>query len=171
MKRILSIVAILCFTSTIFAQENETSKIDGFRTFKWGQILEEMTKDGEQPNFIETEKLKDGAYYILAEENLMIGNVLLSGINYVFSKKDDKFFKVVLTGKKIDVEQMQFIVDYKYGEHVNETERDDKIIMQWIVEDVTITLIDYKYNKFELILESNWEAVQAFKKNTNVSDF
>lgn len=171
MKHILTLLLLVGFASANFAQEDSPTKIEGFRTFEWGLKLDEMMKDGEQPNFIETEKLKDGTYYVLAEENLMIGNVLLSGINYVFSKKDDKFFKVVLTGKKIDVEQMQFIVDYKYGEHLNETIKDDKVIMQWIVEDVTITLVDHKYNKFELILESNWEAVQAFKKNTNVSDF
>lgn len=171
MKHILTIILLVGFVTAGYAQKDAPNKIKGFRTFDWGNKLEKLTKDGEQPNFIETEKLKDGTYYILAEENLMLGNVLLSGINYVFSKKDDKFYKVVLTGKKVDVEQMQFIVDYKYGEHLNETEKDDKKIMQWIVDDVTITLIDHKFNKFELILESNWEAVQAFKKNTNVTDF
>lgn len=171
MKHILTILLLVGFATATFAQETTKGKIKGFRTFEWGQILEELTKEGEQPNFIETEKLKDGTYYVLADENLMLGNILLTNINYVFSKKDDKFFKVQLTGKKVDVEQMQFIVNYKYGEHLNEIDKDDKLTKQWIVDDVTISLVDHQYNKFELMIESNWEAVQAFKKNTNVSDF
>lgn len=171
MKHIFTYIVLFAFTSNIFAQEVGPSKITGFRTFEWGQKLNEMTIDGETPNFIETEKLKDGSYYILANENLVIGNVLLTGINYVFSKKDDKFFKTLLTGRKDDVQQMLFIIEYKYGKHVNETKKDDKVIKQWIIQNVSITLTEYEFKKFELTIESDWEAAEAFKKNTNVTDF
>ena len=171
MKKILSLVAFFCLSTATFAQDSGPSKIEGFRTFEWGQKIDEMTMEAETPNFIPTEKLKDGSYYILANEDLIIGNVLLSSINYVFSKKDDKFYKVILTGKKEDVEQMRFIVEYKYGKHQNETQKDDYTTKQWIIQNVSISLIDYEFKKFELIIESDWEAAEAFKKNTNVTDF
>lgn len=172
MKKILSLVAFFCFTTVMFAQERSSAKIEGFRSFEWGQKLEDMTtEDGDAPNFIPIEKLKDGSYYIIANENLNIGNVLLTSINYVFSRKDDKFYKVVLTGKKEDVEQMKFIIEYKYGKSQNDTQKDDKQLKQWLIQNVNMVLTDYDFKKFELTIESNWEAAEAFKKNTNVTDF
>ncbi|MGB1314651.1 MAG: hypothetical protein ACPG4Y_01445 [Chitinophagales bacterium] len=170
MKYIITIFTIFALSANIFAQTAE-NKIEGFRTLKWGDEISNIMINGEVANFIETEKAKEGTFYILPSDNLMIGNVLLDEIKYVFSKKDDKFFKVSLTGKKEDVEQMKFIVNHKYGEHINETEKDDKIMRQWIVNNVTITLKDFTFNKFELLIESDWEAAEAYKKNTNVTDF
>ena len=66
---------------------------------------------------------------------------------------------------------MDFIVDYKYGQHVNEAIDDDKISKQWIVADVTLSLFNFNYNKFEFELLSDWEAAEAYKKNTSVTDF
>mgnify|MGYP006077011699 FL=1 len=172
MKYIITLfVAVSLFAST--NAQTEKSKILGFRDFNWGQEISEMIVDGELANFIkmEKEKEKDGDYYILAEENLMIGNVLLSSIEYVFSKKDAKFFKVILTGKKIDSEQMNFIVGFKYGENANIDTKDDRVIKEWIINNVSITMKDYTLHKFELILKSDWEAAEAYRKNTNVSDF
>ena len=171
MKYIFTLITIFAMTFSTFAQNDADQKIKGFRSFDWGQIMEEMKVNGEEPNFIQTEKMKDGKYFILAEENLVIGNVLLTGIQYVFSKKDDKFYKAILTGKKEDVEQMNFIVDYKYGGNLNIDEKDGKVIKQWIVDNVTIILTDFEFNTFELTIESDWEAAEAFKKNTNVTDF
>jgi len=165
----LLIATSICFSS--FAQKEIDYKIKGFRDFIWGTELSEMVVDNEQANFIKIDKEKDGEYYVLPNENLLIGNVLLTSIEYVFSKKDDRFYKVVLSGKKEDAEQMNFIVDFKYGDNVNEDSKDDKIIKQWIVENVIITMKDYTFNKFELVIESDWEAAEAYRKNTNVADF
>ena len=162
MKYIITIFTIFALSANVFAQTAE-NKIEGFRTLKWGDEISNIMINGEVANFIETEKAKEGTFYILPSDNLMIGNVLLDEIKYVFSKKDDKFFKVSLTGKKEDVEQMKFIVDHKYGEHLNETEKDDKVIQQWIVHNVTITLKDYTFNKFELIIESEKVDTWLFK--------
>ncbi len=171
MKNIITL--LLSFTILSFAVAQEGKKIEGFRSFEWGQEIQEMKVNGEVANFIkiDKEKEKDGDYYVLADENLVIGNVLLKQIEYVFSKKDGKFFKVILEGKKEDVDQMNFIVDYKYGSNLNEDSKDDKVIKEWIINNVTITMQDYKFNKFYLTLESDWEAAEAFRKNTNVNDF
>lgn len=169
MKNIIT----LFLAVSILSLSAQTSNIEGFRSFTWGQELTEMKIDGEVANFIKIDKdlEKDGDYYILTDENLLIGNVLLKNIEYVFSKKDGKFYKVVLTGKKEDVEQMSFIVDYKYGDSINEDEKDNQTIKQWLINNVNIILKDYTLHKFELMIESNWEAAEAFRKNTSVDDF
>lgn len=172
MKHIITLfVAISLFAST--NAQTEKTKVEGFRSFKWGQEMSEIKIDGELANFIKIDKEKetDGDYYILADENLLIGNVLLSSIEYVFSKKDGKFFKVVLKGKKADSEQMNFIVDYKYGKNLNEDIKDDRVIKEWIINNVTISMKDFTLHKFELTLRSDWEKAEAYRKNTNVSDF
>lgn len=171
MKYIFTLITILTLSFSSFAQNDAVQKIKGFRSLEWGQVIEEITVGGEEPNFIQTEKKKDGKYFVLAEENLALGNVLLTGIQYVFSKKDDKFYKVILTGKKEDVEQMNFIIDYKYGDNLNLDEKDGKVVKQWLVDNVTVTLTDFEFNTFELVIESDWEAAEAFKKNTSVTDF
>ena len=42
---------------------------------------------------------------------------------------------------------------------------------QWIVADVTLSLYNFNYNKFEFELLSDWEAAEAYEKNTSVTDF
>jgi len=172
MKQLITLFLTVAMFSNAFTQ-NDKQKIEGFRSFKWGQEITEMKINGELANFIKVDegKDKDGDYYILAGDNNKIGNVELRQILYVFSKKDGKFFKVILNGKKDDAEQMNFIVDYKYGDNINEDKKDDKTIKEWIVNDVTIILREYTLHKFELVIESDWEAAEAFRKNTNVSDF
>lgn len=166
---------LLLFSSLILGQSIAQNKLDekrikDFRKMEWGKSIDELSTNGELV-FIETAKEKDGTHYVLADENLVIGNVLLTNIEYVFSKKDDKFYKVILTGRKADVEQMKFIVDYKYGTHSNENVTDNNVVKEWLVSNVKIMLNDFAYNKFTLVIESDWEAVEAYRKNTNVSDF
>lgn len=166
---------LLLFSSLILGQSVAQNKLDekrikDFRKMEWGKSIDELSTNGELV-FIETAKEKDGTYYVLADENLIIGNVSLTKIEYVFSKKDDKFYKVILTGRKADVEQMKFIVDYKYGTHSNENVTDNNVVKEWLVSNVKIMLNDFAYNKFTLVIESDWEAVEAYRKNTNVSDF
>lgn len=166
---------LLLFSSLILGQSIAQNKMDekrikDFRKMEWGKSIDELSTNGELI-FIETVKEKDGTHYVLADENLIIGNISLTKIEYVFSKKDDKFYKVILTGRKADVEQMKFIVDYKYGTHSNENVTDDNVVKEWLVSNVKIMLNDFAYNKFTLVIESDWEAVEAYRKNTSVTDF
>lgn len=176
MKNLFLAISFFMIASGINAQSSEDVKtIEGFRDFKWGEHVDSIFRDGEKIEFTATkrngEEEKDGSYYTIKGDNMLIGNVVLNQIYYVFSEKDNRLFKVLMEGKKSDTEQMRFIVDYKYGESVNEAAKDDKVIKQWIIRDVYITLKEYSYNKFELELKSDWQAAQAFKKNTSVEDF
>jgi hypothetical protein len=66
---------------------------------------------------------------------------------------------------------MKFILDYKFGTFKNESKVDNVSYKQWLVKDVTFTLGVYEFMKFEVKIESNWQASVAYKKNTNVDDF
>jgi hypothetical protein len=172
MKKILTIVfmAVLAMSSA----QKDLSRIEGFRDLNWGSHVDSIMRAGNKLVFTPATKvdlLNGGMFYTLASDNLTIGSLQLSNIYYVFSDKTNRLYKVILEGKKKDVEQMDFIVDYKYGKHVNEAIDDDKISRQWIVADVTLSLFNFNYNKFEFELSSDWEAAEAYKKNTSVNDF
>lgn len=172
MKQLMTILFVA--TLTLTTAQSDVARIEGFRDFQWGSHVDSIMRDGEAVVFTPATKvdlLNGGRFYTLPQENLMLGSIMLTNIYYVFSESTDKLYKVILEGKKSDVEQMDFIVDYKYGEHVNEAIDDDKISKQWIVADVTLSLYNFNYNKFEFELLSDWEAAEAYKKNTNVMDF
>lgn len=176
MKNLFLAISFFMIASGINAQNaEETKSIEGFRDFYWGQHVDSIFREGEKVNFSKVERNgvqeQDGNYYVINGENLKIGAIDLTQIYYVFSSKDNRLFKVLIEGRKKDTDQMRFIVDYKYGERVNEAAKDDKVIKQWIIRDVYITLREYTHNKFDLELKSDWQAAQAFKKNTSVEDF
>lgn len=171
MKKFL-LVLFVGFTLQSFAQIDD--RIEGFRNFIWGTHVDSTFVNGQKVNFVPATKvdlLNGGKFYTLPNDDLTIGSVRLTNIYYVFSDDNSRLYKVLLEGKKKDVEEMEFIVDYKYGDHVNEAVDDDKVSKQWIVADVTLSLYNYNYNKFEFELVSDWEAAEAYKKNTNVTDF
>ncbi len=171
MKYIFLMLAITGL-SILNAQEND--RIEGFRGIKWGHKIDSIYKNGEKIEFKTVElnnTIDDGTYTIIPGENKTIGSITLENIYYVFSKHDHRLHKVVLEGKKKDVEAMEFIVDYKYGKNENESKDDDKVSKQWIVHDVTMSLYDFNYNIFKFVLESDWESAEAYRKNISVFDF
>ncbi len=172
MKQVITLlfIASMCFVNA----QVEQTRIEGFRDFVWGSHVDSIMRDGQKVVFTPADKvdiLNGGKFYTLNNDQLYIGSVKLSQIYYVFSDKTNKLYKVILEGKKSDVEKMDFIVDYKYGTNVNEAIDDDKVSKQWIVADVTLSLYNFNYNKFEFELVSDWEAAEAYKKNTSVTDF
>lgn len=172
MKSFFSALFILVATQLVVAQA-DAERIEGFRDITWGSHVDSVFVNGEQVVFTPAAKvdlLNGGKFYTIANDDLIIGSINLVNIYYVFSE-DDRLYKVILEGKKADVEQMEFIVDYKYGTNVNEAVDDDKVSKQWIVSDVTLSLYNFNYNKFEFELFSDWEAAEAYRKNTSVMDF
>lgn len=172
MKQILTIVFLTVLAMS--SAQTELSRIEGFRDIKWGSHVDSISRAGNPLLFTPATKvdlLNGGKFYTLSNDNLTLGSLQLSNIYYVFSDKTNRLYKVILEGKKKDVEQMDFIVDYKYGKHVNQAVDDDKVSKQWIVADVTLSLFNFNYNKFEFELSSDWEAAAAYKKNISVNDF
>jgi hypothetical protein len=101
---------------------------------------------------------------------MTIGAVKVDKILYIFND-ENRLYKVFVQGTLEQVEQMKFILTYKYGDYRNESFVDDSHIMQWLVKDVTFTLKEINKSRFELTIESNWQASADYKKNTSVDDF
>ncbi|MGB1248653.1 MAG: hypothetical protein ACPG4Z_07190, partial [Chitinophagales bacterium] len=171
MRYIFTVVMIMMLTFSLQAQDD---RIESFRGIEWGTHIDSVIVEGQPFVFYKVEKDDDengGNFYQLKNDKMIIGSVALTNIYYVFSDEDSRLYKIVLEGRKNDVAEMEFIVDYKYGESANKDVTDNQVIKQWIVEDVTLTLSDFSYNKFELEFESDWEAALNYEKNTSVTDF
>lgn len=165
MKHILLSLTMLLSLS-LFAQD----RILDFRDILFGAKLDSIFIKGTKIDFQKDRNAALRNAYEIPGDNLFIGNVKLRKINYIFND-ELRFFKVFMLGNKEDVAQIRFILNFKFGEHRNESIVDGIRYQQWIIKDVTFTLAEFDNVKFELVMESNWQASEIYKKNTNVDDF
>jgi hypothetical protein len=161
-------ICLLSFYS--FAQNKEGGSVTDFRKIYWGARLDSIYRDGQKLEFIKDRSTNLKNAFVLRGDPMNIGNVRLNKLVYIFND-ENRFIKVYIEGPKEDFEQMKFILKYKFGEHVNERTLDGVTLYQWLVRDVTFTLKQYDFLRFELIIESSWQDAEAYKKNTSVNDF
>lgn len=168
MKHLFSVIFIALAT-TVLAQESEKN-ITQFRNIPWGAPIDSIYVNGKKLDFLKDKNsLVKNTYYI-ANDDMTIGNVRLTRVNYIFND-EGRFYKVQVEGPKEDAGQMRFILEYKFGVHKNESRVDGVNIKQWVIKGVTFTLGEYDTTRFELKIESDWQATEAYKKNTSVDDF
>lgn len=165
MKTII-LTFLMSASFSIFAQD----RITDFRDILFGARVDSAYRNGTKVDFQKDRNSSLRNAYEIAGDNLFIGNVKLNKINYIFND-ELRFFKVFMLGNKEEVAQMRFILNFKFGEHRNESVVDGIRYQQWVIKDVTFTLAEYDHVKFELVMESNWQASETYKKNTNVEDF
>jgi hypothetical protein len=170
MKKLLALSFAILQIGLTNAQQTENQTVNMFRNIPWGTHRDSISVDGVKLEFTKdkTSLLKNS--YTVVNDNMSIGNVRLTKINYIFND-ENRFIKVLLEGPKEDAEQMKFILDYKFGVHKNESKVDNVSYKQWLVKDVTFTLGVFEFMRFEVKIESNWQASEAYKKNTSVDDF
>ncbi|MFN8309010.1 MAG: hypothetical protein U0T73_03520 [Chitinophagales bacterium] len=168
MQKIALLFTALLFAFSAFSQED--NNVTAFRGMPWGAFRDSMYVNGKKIDFSKDKSSLQRNAYIINNDNMTIGNVKVTRINYIFND-ENRFVKVYVEGPKDDAEQMKFILDYKFGAHKNESRVDNVNYKQWLVKDVTFTLGEYEFLKFELKIESNWQASEAYKKNTTVEDF
>lgn len=167
MKKFFTVFALLFFAAGAFAQE---TNVTSFRNMPWGAFRDSMYVKDKKIEFVKDKSSLTKNAYIIPNDDMSIGNVKLNKINYIFND-EGRFVKVYIEGPKEQSEQMRFILDYKFGTFKNESRVDNVSYKQWLVKDVTFTLGEYDYLKFEVKIESNWQASEAYKKNTSVDDF
>lgn len=167
-----TIIALLtCLLSiSAFSQSGESLAVPDFREIFWGAKLDSVYRDGQKMTFIKDNSMNLKNAFVLKGDEMNIGNVRLNKLIYIFND-ENRFTKVYMEGPKEDFVQMKFILKYKFGEHVNERVLDGVTMYQWLVRDVTFTLKQYEYLRFELVIESSWQDAEAYKKNTSVKDF
>jgi hypothetical protein len=168
MKKLLLAITLLGFAQLGFSAESEA--VLSFRKVLWGSAKDSIYRDGKKLEFVKDKTSLIKNAYALPGDDMTIGAVKLDKVLYIFND-DSRFYKVFLQGSFEQVEEMKFILTYKYGDYRNESFVDDSHIMQWQVKDVTFTLKEVTKSRFELTIESNWQASSDYKKNTSVDDF
>jgi hypothetical protein len=168
MKKLLLLLSILSIAYSGYSAESEG--VLDFRNIFWGTPKDSVWRDGKKLEFIkDRNSLIKNAFY-LAGDDLTIGAVKLERVLYIFND-EGRFYKVFLQGTPEQEEEMKFILTYKFGDYRNESFVDDSHIMQWLVKDVTFTLKEVDKSRFELTIESSWQASENYKKNISVDDF
>ena len=168
MKKLFVAISLFCFSYSAFSAESQG--VLDFRNIFWGTLKDSVWRDGKKLEFVkDRNSLIKNAYY-LQNDDPMLGAVKLDKVLYIFNE-EDRFYKVFLQGSLDQAEQMKFILTYKFGDFRNESWVDDSHIMQWLVKDVTFTLKEITKSRFELTIESSWQASEDYKKNTSVDDF
>jgi hypothetical protein len=167
MKKIATILFFITLTVGAFAQE---TNVTSFRSMPWGAYRDSIVVKGKKVEFVKDKNSLTKNAYTVLNDDMTIGSVKLTKIDYIFDD-DSRLVKVFMEGPKDQAEQMRFILDFKFGEHKNESKVDEVSYKQWLVKNVTFTLGEYDRGKFEVKIESNWQATEAYKKNTTVDDF
>ncbi|GEM_PF-841037 len=170
MKKLLLSLLVIPATMFVSAQSKDGASVNDFRDIYWGSKLDSAYRDGQKLEFIKDRTLNVKNAFVLKGDALNIGNVRLNKLAYIFND-DNRFYKVFAEGPKEDFEQMKFIMKFKFGEHANERTVDGVTMYQWLVRDVTFTLKQYEFLRFDITVESSWQDAEAYKKNTNVKDF
>jgi hypothetical protein len=168
MKRLISLAVLAIMSLSAFSAESDA--VLDFRNIFWGVSKDSCYRDGKKVKFEKDRStLINNAFFITGDPT-NIGAVNLDKVLYIFND-GGKFYKVFLQGSVDQAEQMKFILTYKFGEFKNQSYVDDSRIMQWLVKDVTFTLKVVEKSRFELTIESSWQASEDYKKNTSVDDF
>jgi hypothetical protein len=169
MKKISFVLLMVAISLSAIAQE---TNVTSFRNMPWGAYKDSMYVKGRKIEFVRDKSSYPNTknVYTIPNDDMSIGNVKLNKICYIFND-DNRLTKVYLEGPKDQAEQMKFILEYKFGEHKNESKVDNVTYKQWLVKAVTFTLGEYDALKFEVKIESNWQASEAYKMNTSVDDF
>ena len=168
MKKLFLAIALLPLFYKGYSADQDA--VLEFRKIFWGTSKDSCYRDGKKLDFQRDKNSIIKNAYSIPGDDMTIGAVKLDKVLYIFNE-DNRFYKVFLQGTMEQAEQMKFILTYKFGDFRNESYVDDSHIMQWIVKDVTFTLKEINKSRFELTIESNWQASEIYKKNTSVSDF
>lgn len=146
-----------------------------FRGVKWGSHVDSIYRDGVKLNFVKSNDVADKNAYVLANDEMIIGTVLLDKVYYVFNKQG-RFTGVLLIGKRAIDEKKQFgemkyILTYKFGD-AELREIPGAIQYYWMVDDVRITLEDQEaQGLFSVEFYSDYERTESKRVNMNVNDF
>ena len=168
MKKLLLLLTLTAMAYSGFSAESEG--VLDFRNIFWGTPIDSVWRDGKKLEFIKDRNSLIKNAYTLAGDDLTIGAVKLEKVLYIFNE-ENRFYRVFLQGAVEQEEEIKFILTYKFGDFRNESFVDDSHIMQWLVKDVTFTLKEINKSRFELTIESSWQASENYKKNTSVDDF
>ncbi len=160
-------------TMGLHAQSNPSHEaiVPGFRGILWGTHLDSVIIEGQKARFVKVEDAAFPRAYYLPGDDMTIGAVRLNKLYYIFNK-DSRFTKVYMEANKKFLEDMLFILKYKFGPPSDTRDLGHVRIYEWRIDGVNFTISEFKDRPtFLLTIESNWEYVERIRKNVNVPDF
>jgi len=161
---------LLLIGSMVNGQES-SSMITDFRGLEWGAPLDSVAFD-EAPNpvMMATLEAEDGKYYQRKNENLSIGTAELKNIFYVFDD-NNRFYKVVIDGKRSANDDMEFILQQKFGPADDQLQKKYETVKLWNVGEADIVFTERNDQDFTLQIQSNLRKKSFYEINTQVDDF
>lgn len=183
-KTLLILLLAVLGIGSATAQGKKTTKKPGndghyvladFRGIKWGSHIDSIEVEGTKLNFIKSKDVADKNAYVLNNDEMMIGTVVLDKVYYLFNKQG-RFTGVLLIGKRNIEEKKQFgemkyILTYKFGD-AELREVPGAVQYYWMVDDVRITLDDQESQGiFTVEFYSDYERTESKRVNMNVNDF
>ncbi|MEM1324386.1 MAG: hypothetical protein AAGI23_00450 [Bacteroidota bacterium] len=154
---------------TTFAQSS--SAVDHFRGVRWGTSFDQVAfGDGERADLVYAASGADGKYYMRRNEDLTIGTALLENIYYIFDE-NDQFYKVIISGKAASNEDMEFILQQRFGKADKRYRKRPKYVRQWDAGDVVVIFSEQRSKDFVLQIESNADVKSYIEINSNIEDF
>ncbi len=150
----------------------EEAIVPGFRGILWGTHRDSIVQNGMR---VTMERVEEDAparnTYRIPGDDLTIGAVELNYLYYIFNDQN-RFVKVYMEANKKYIEDMLFILKYKFGPPTETRDLGHVRLYEWRIDGVNFTLSEFRDRPtFILTIESNWEYVERIRKNINVPDF
>lgn len=183
-KYLLIVLAFTALASTAVAQNGaknkkaaptatETYSLPGFRDILWGTHIDSVFVDGVKLTFEKSTQYNDKSKnaYFIANDDMMVGTVVLKTLYYVFNN-NDRFIGVIMTGESKQFGEMKYILLNKFGQPTKEEDAVSGKQYYWNIDDVRISLVNESINQlFTVDFTSDYELSESKKVNRNVDDF
>jgi hypothetical protein len=141
-----------------------------FRDIEWGTARSDMpftlkkATPKRQPDFAGSD------LYQRSGEDLTIGTARLKNIYYGFDEKGS-FNKVVLEGNPDSNEDMEYILQQRFGKADGRVRRAGKFIRGWSVGRVDVIFTESKSKDYTVILEAGEDPSAFYETNAHIEDF
>lgn len=142
-----------------------------FRDIKWGEHIDSIYKGEVKVTFVKSTEYGDKNAYIILDDDMNIGTVLLSNIFYIFNE-DDRFVGVIMMGQSKQFGEMRYILINKFGAPHKEDETVSSKKYFWTIDDVRISLSNENISKkFTVDFTSDYDINKSKTINREVDDF
>jgi hypothetical protein len=176
--RILTVVVVFFgIQNTTFAQGNKkkqtklTYSCPDFREIKWGSNRDSISIDGQKVTLVKASPRIDTAAYIIPDDNMKIGTVILNSILYYFNT-NQQFIKVKLLGKAEQLSEMKYILTSKYDAPVVNNIVGGTQFVWSNIDEVKVTMTYYTdLDFFTVEFYSDFDINESKRINKSVSDF
>ncbi len=172
MHKVFSLGLLILFFCPGSVVGQSKQQVSDFREIKWGTHKDSVFRNGEKVNFKRVKNGVEPNSFTIPNDDMNIGTVEFEEIQYIFNE-NNRFKKVFLQADRKFVEDMNFILNYKFGKPDRERKLGYVNVKTWKIGEVVFTLSKFKNDRniFTLTIESNWEKSAEIRKNKNVDDF